>query len=165
MVRHRYSIVATSRRAVAAAILAVGVAGAGAHVNPAPASAQLSSSMPALTGAVTGSGSGAPAVQHDGAPTPTPFTTDYLVGFPSDVSSYQYGVYWEVVRMFDHVKTQQPIMDENLEKAIAINNAAADDPALIKRAQQDAAADTDGVMLAVSDALGEEFGAAFRDAL
>ncbi|HAT6384737.1 TPA: acid phosphatase, partial [Corynebacterium striatum] len=66
--------------------------------------------------------------------------------------------------MFDHVKTQQPIMDENLEKAIAINNAAADDPALIKRAQQDAAADTDGVMLAVSDALGEEFGAAFRDA-
>lgn len=165
MVRHRYSIVATSRRSVAAAILAVGVAGAGAHVNPAPASAQLSSSMPALTGAVTGSSSGAPAVQHDGAPTPTPFTTDYLVGFPSDVSSYQYGVYWEVVRMFDHVKTQQPIMDENLEKAIAINNAAADDPALIKRAQQDAAADTDGVMLAVSDALGEEFGGAFRDAL
>ena len=127
--------------------------------------AELPFTVPALVEPMTGSSIGDAPQQHAGAPQPTPFTTDYIAGFPSDVSSYQYGVYWEVVRLYDDVKKRPDLMAQDLDKAVAVNNAAAGDPQLIARAQHDAAADTAGVMEAVSDALGPKMGRAFRDAL
>lgn len=123
--------------------------------------------IPQLEGSVTGSSVGPEAEQYgDGAPVPQPFTSDYLVGFPSDISSYQYGIYLDVNKLFYHIRDERPdVRQANLEKAVAINNAAADDPELVRRAQMDAAADKDGVLEAVSDALGEELGGALRDAL
>lgn len=132
---------------------------------PAAQAADLSFTVPALMDPMTGSSTGEKPALHRGAPTPRPFTPDYLVGFPSDVSSYQYGVYWEVVRLYDDVKANPAVMAADLDKAVAINNAAAHDATLIARAQRDAAADTDGVMVAVSEAMGPELGRAFRDAL
>ncbi|QRP98338.1 phosphatase PAP2 family protein [Corynebacterium sp. FDAARGOS 1242] len=152
----------TFSRALAAPIAAVLVV---TSAQPAALAADLPFTIPALADPMTGSSTGEAPVQHPGAPTPRPFTPDYLVGFPSDVSSYQYGVYWEVVRLYDDIKTNPTTMAEDLDKAVAINNAAAGDATLIARAQRDAAADTDGVMAAVSDAMGPELGQAFRDAL
>ncbi len=152
----------TFSRALAAPIAAVLVA---TSAQPAALAADLPFTIPALADPMTGSSTGEEPVQYSGAPTPRPFSPDYLVGFPSDVSSYQYGVYWEVVRLYDDIKTNPTTMAEDLDKAVAINNAAAGDATLIARAQRDAAADTDGVMAAVSDAMGPELGQAFRDAL
>ncbi|APT92126.1 acid phosphatase [Corynebacterium phocae] len=122
--------------------------------------------VPYLREPVTGQVIGTAPKLYPGAPVPEPFTTDYLGGYISDVSSYDFGVYWEVVRLFDSLKGQHPeIMRANLDKAIAINNAAAADPELIRRAQEDAAADKEGVMEAISDAMGPELGQAFRAAL
>lgn len=134
-------------------------------VQPAAQAADLPFTVPALTDPVTGSSTGEAPALHSGAPTPRPFTPDYLVGFPSDVSSYQYGVYWEVVRLYSDVRKNPTLMSADLDKAVAINNAAAHDATLIARAQRDAAADTDGVMSAVSEAMGPVLGQAFRDAL
>ena len=134
-------------------------------VQPAAQAADLPFTVPALMDPMTGSSTGEKPALHHGAPTPRPFTPDYLVGFPSDVSSYQYGVYWEVVRLYDDVKANPAVMAADLDKAVAINNAAAHDATLIARAQRDAAADTDGVMSAVSEAMGPVLGQAFRDAL
>ena len=133
----------------------------------APATAQSSDlQIPQLEGSATGSSTGPEITQHDGAPTPRPFTSDYLAGFPSDISSYQYGIYVDINKLFFTVRDERAdVREENLNKAVEINNAAADNPDLIKRAQIDASADKDGVLPAVSDALGEETGQALRDAL
>lgn len=56
-------------------------------------------------------------------------------------------------------------MAKNLDIVVDVNNAASDNPELIARAQRDAAADKEGLLLAFSDALGEELGGHFRQAL
>ena len=52
-----------------------------------------------------------------------------------------------------------------MDKAVAINNAAAGDSALIRRAQADAKASSTSVLNAVSDSMGKNLGDAFRAAL
>ena len=52
-----------------------------------------------------------------------------------------------------------------MDKAVAINNAAAGDSALIRRAQADAKASSTSVLNAVSDSMGKNLGDAFRVAL
>lgn len=122
--------------------------------------------VPHLRGQVTGSSIGAAPLLHDGAPVPEPFGPKYLVGYISDRSSHGLGLYYQINRQFERLRAQHPeVMEQNLATTIAVNNSAADDPELIARAQRDAAADSAGVMHAVSDALGPEFGAAFRAAL
>ena len=122
--------------------------------------------VPHLRGQVTGSSVGAPPQLHDGAPVPEPFGPEYLVGYISDRSSHGLGLYYQVARQSDRLRAEYPeVMEQNLATTIAVNNAAAEDPELVARAQFDAAADSAGVMYAVSDALGPEFGAAFRAAL
>ena len=152
----------TRRAAFAAALtLSLGTTGL---VQPATAADAFG--IPYLKEPITGQTIGNAPVHHPGAPVPQPFTTDYLAGFQSDISSYQYGVYWEVVRLYDFIKAERPdIRATNLDKAIAINNGAAGNAPLIHRAQVDAAADTAGVYLTVADALGPEFASAFRQAV
>ncbi|WP_246394743.1 acid phosphatase [Corynebacterium anserum] len=105
-------------------------------------------------------------VQHPGAPVPQPFPADALVGYISDISSHDYGIYYSVVDGFKDLQKNHPeVMHENLEKVVKINNDAASNPALIHRAQIDAAADKEGLLSAFSDALGSELGQYFRDAL
>ena len=141
-------------------------AATGLTITLAPAaSAALPVAVPQLREPVTQQTTGAPPVQHPGAPVPEPFSTDYIAGFESDVSSYQFGNYWQVVQLFDHIKAQPEIRQENMDKAVAINNAAAGDPALIRRAQADAKASSTSVLNAVSDSMGKNLGDAFRAAL
>lgn len=148
------------------ATLAAGTVTVTTAAAPTATAADLPFTVPQLREPVTGQTTGAAPKQYPGAPVPQPFTTDYLVGFQSDISSYDYGVYWEVVRLYDYIKAQRAdIRQDNLNRAIAINNDAAKDPALIRASQIDASADTEGVMNAVSEALGARFGEAFRAAL
>lgn len=131
-------------------------------VSVAPATAL---SMPAIAGS-----QGLPnyphPVPHKGAPNPQPFGPEYLGGYISDISSHGYGVYLDVVDGFNDVRANHPgIIKQNLDKVVDINNAAQKNPAAIKRAQSDARADKDGVLMAFSDALGGELGRHFRDAL
>lgn len=131
-------------------------------VSVAPATAL---SMPAIAGS-----QGLPnyphPVPHKGAPNPQPFGPEYLGGYISDISSHGYGVYLDVVDGFNDVRANHPgVIKQNLDKVVDINNAAQKNPAAIKRAQSDARADKDGVLMAFSDALGGELGRHFRDAL
>ena len=131
-------------------------------VSVAPATAL---SMPAIAGS-----QGLPnyphPVPHKGAPNPQPFGPEYLGGYISDISSHGWGVYLDVVDGFNDVRANHPgIIKQNLDKVVDINNAAQKNPAAIKRAQSDARADKDGVLMAFSDALGGELGRHFRDAL
>jgi len=87
-------------------------------------------------------------------------------GFISDISSHDYGVYVDVIDGFNDLRANHPdVMQQNLATTIRINNEAAGNPAAISRAQMDAAADKAGLLTAFSDALGEELGGHFRDAL
>ena len=105
-------------------------------------------------------------VQHPGAPTPSPFPADYLVGYISDISSHDWGIYSEVISGFNDLRANhKDVMAKNLDIVVDVNNAASDNPELIARAQRDAAADKEGLLLAFSDALGEELGGHFRQAL
>lgn len=132
-------------------------------VNVAPAEAALS--MPAIAGS-QGLPSYPHPVPHKGAPNPQPFGPEYLAGYISDVSSYSWGVYLDVVDGFNDVRANHPaVMKQNLDKVVRINNGVAKDKAAIKRAQDDARADQDGVLMAFSDSLGAELGGHFRDAL
>ncbi len=131
-------------------------------VSVAPATAL---SMPAIAGS-----QGLPnyphPVPHKGAPNPQPFGPEYLGGYISDISSHGWGVYLDVVDGFNDVRANHPgVIKQNLDKVVDINNAAQKNPAAIKRAQSDARADKDGVLMAFSDALGGELGRHFRDAL
>ncbi|WP_459611059.1 acid phosphatase [Corynebacterium urogenitale] len=105
-------------------------------------------------------------VQHPGAPTPRPFPADYLVGYISDISSHDWGIYSEVISGFNDLRANhKDVTAKNLDIVVGVNNAASDNPELIARAQRDAAADKEGLLLAFSDALGEELGGHFRQAL
>ncbi|MBP3088127.1 phosphatase PAP2 family protein [Corynebacterium sp. sy017] len=130
-----------------------------------PAAPASALDIPALQGAQLLPGYPAP-VQHPGAPVPQPFTPDYLAGYISDISSYSFGVYADVIAGFDDLRAHHPeIMAQNLDITVANNNAAASNPQLVAQAQKDALADKDGVLLAFSDALGGELGGYFRQAL
>lgn len=121
--------------------------------------------LPAIAGAETIPGYPAP-VLHPGAPNPQPFGPDYLGGYISDISSYQYGVYLDVVDGFRDLQANHPdTMAQNLETAVRTNNEAANNPALIARAQRDAAADKGGLLEVLSDSMGAELGGHFRQAL
>lgn len=154
-----------STRSAAAAVLAVALAGG--TITPAQAGVTdtlKSLSVPQLAG-LEGSSSYPAAAQHDGAPVPRPFPMDYLGGYISDISSHEYGIYKEVIDGFNGLKANPEIMQQNLDIVVQANNDAADKPERIARAQMDAAADQQGLLVAMSDALGAELGAAFRDAL
>lgn len=121
--------------------------------------------MPAVAGSEAVPGYPAP-VQHAGAPVPQPFTPDYLGGYISDISSHDYGVYYEVIEGFNGLRKDHPdVMKQNLDTTVRINNEAKSNPALITRAQADAAADKGGLLATLSDSMGAELGGAFRDAL
>lgn len=51
---------------------------------------------------------GANPQHHAGAPVPQPFDVSYLTGYVSDVSSYRYGIYYEVVREFKDLRSNHP---------------------------------------------------------
>ncbi|QGU05134.1 phosphatase PAP2 family protein [Corynebacterium comes] len=112
---------------------------------------------------VAGSSLGSAPVLHDGAPLPVPFTPDYLVGYVSDVSSHGLITYYDVTSQFASLRGNEELMARNLEFTLAANNSAT--PELIARAQQDSAADSEGLLFAFSDALGDELGGAMREAL
>lgn len=121
--------------------------------------------MPAIAGSEAVPGYPKP-VHHHGAPTPRPFGPEYLGGYISDVSSHDYGVYVDVIDGFNNLRSKhRDVMAQNLERVVEINNGAKGNPGLIARAQQDAAADKQGLLVAFSDALGQELGKHFRRAL
>lgn len=122
--------------------------------------------VPHLRSTVTGSSIGQTPEHIDGAPVPVPFSPDYIAGYISDISPYKYGIYAEVNRLFPYLRDERPdVMDSNKAQVVAINNAAANDPALIKLAQDDAVASSNELLVTLSAGLGEEFGAHFREAL
>lgn len=131
---------------------------------PAEVTESLPFDIPQLRDQNTGSSVGAVPTQHAGAPTPQPFSPGALTGYISDISSYDHGVYAELIDGYDDLRANHPeVMAENLEITVDYNNNAS--PERVEKAQLDAAADQLGVIYAVSDALGAEFGQAFRDAL
>ncbi|WP_238418980.1 phosphatase PAP2 family protein [Gordonia sp. 'Campus'] len=106
----------------------------------------------------------APADAAPARPNPTPFpVTDIARLYASDVSSYPGGVYLEPIDSFDALRRDHPeVMARNLETAVAVNQSAADDPALQRRALADA---HDDPLWTMSDAFGARLGRHFRDAL
>ena len=101
---------------------------------------------------VAGSSLGSAPVFHPGAPVPVPFTPDYLIGYVSDVSSHGLLTYHDVTAGFTALRANEELMARNLELTLAANNSAT--PELIARAQLDSAADSEGLLFALSDALG-----------
>lgn len=123
-------------------------------------------SLPNVQSYVTGSSTGGVIVQHPGAPVPQPFSTDWLGGYISDISAYKYGVYLEINRLFPQLKANRPdVMGANMDIVARVNNDAKARPELVAQAQRDAVASGEDLLSALSPALGEEFGRAFRDAL
>lgn len=107
---------------------------------------------------------GANPQHHAGAPVPQPFDVSYLTGYVSDVSSYQYGIYYEVVREFKDLRSNHPeVMQKNLDIVAEYNNNA--QPPRVDKAIRDALADKDGVLFTAAEALGDEFGQHFLAAL
>jgi len=130
-----------------------------------PAAAQAVT-VPQVHSYITGSSTGQPIVQHPGAPVPQPFSPDWLGGYISDISAYNYGVYLEINRLFPQVKATRPdVMDANMDIVVRANNGAKNNAELVAQAQRDAVASSTDLLAALSPALGEEFGRAFRDAL
>ncbi|WCC80440.1 phosphatase PAP2 family protein [Cutibacterium equinum] len=88
------------------------------------------------------------------------------MGYISDVSSYKFGIYYDVVDGYKDLRGNHPdVINENDEKAVQINNAAEKTPERVKQAQQDAVAPKQGVLNAVSDSLGPEARKALRESL
>ncbi|ERS39800.1 MULTISPECIES: acid phosphatase [Corynebacterium] len=107
---------------------------------------------------------GANPQHHAGAPVPRPFDVSYLTGYVSDVSSYQYGIYYEVVREFKNLRSNHPeVMQKNLDIVAEYNNNAHQQR--VDKAIRDALADKDGVLFTAAEALGDEFGQHFLAAL
>ena len=114
---------------------------------------------------------GAPATAQaaPSKPTPTAFPIGALATiYQSDVHGSDL-IYWPVISSFTDIRKNHPAtISENLEKSVAINNAAQNDPALRKRALDDAYA-IDGLsqkqLHAMTDAFGSELGADVRQAL
>ncbi len=109
----------------------------------------------------------APLAQADIAePTPQPFAASDYVGYISDISSYPGGVYLQPVAGFWDLERNHPeVVQDNLARTIAINNAAADNPELIAAAQEGALADKRGLLPVVTDALGPTLAQHVREAL
>lgn len=127
---------------------------------------KLPASLPHLKDPVTGSSTGQLPRQVQGAPKPVPFTPDYLTGYISDRSPYQYGIYKDVLRLFPYLRDKRPdVMDSNLNQVVRINNGAVNDQQLIRRAQIDAVASSDELLVTLSEGLGAQFGNHFRAAL
>ena len=97
-------------------------------------------------------------------PTPAPFpVTDIARLYASDVSSYPGGVYLQPVETFTALRRDHPeVMARNLETAVAINQSAAGNPGLQRRALADA---HDDPLWTMSDAFGDRLGRDFRNAL
>lgn len=114
---------------------------------------------------------GAPATAQaaPSKPTPTAFPIGALATiYQSDVHGSDL-IYWPVISSFTDIRKNHPAtISENLEKSVAINNAAQNDPALRKRALDDAYT-IDGLsqkqLHAMTDAFGSELGADVRQAL
>ncbi|OBA63118.1 phosphatase PAP2 family protein [Gordonia sp. 852002-10350_SCH5691597] len=114
---------------------------------------------------------GAPATAQaaPSKPTPTAFPIGALATiYQSDAHGSDL-IYWPVISSFTDIRKNHPAtISENLEKSVAINNAAQNDPALRKRALDDAYA-IDGLsqkqLHAMTDAFGSELGADVRQAL
>ena len=107
---------------------------------------------------------GANPQHHAGAPVPQPFDVSYLTGYVSDVSSYRYGIYYEVVREFKDLRSNHPeVMQKNLDIVAEYNNNAQQER--VDKAIRDALADKDGVLFTAAEALGDEFGRHFLAAL
>ena len=138
----------------------------GGAAAPAASAQDLPFTIPQLRDPATGWFSGQVPTHIDGAPVPVPFSPDYLVGYISDRSAYEHGIYAEVNRLFPEVRDRRPdVMDSNRAQVVAINNGAASDPARIRNAQIDASASSEELLFALSEALGQEFGQHFRTAL
>ncbi|MCR5978308.1 phosphatase PAP2 family protein [Gordonia jinghuaiqii] len=106
----------------------------------------------------------APAQAAPAKPTPAPFpVTDLARLYASDISSHPGGVYLQPIDSFTALRRDHPeVMARNLETAVAVNQAAADKPALQRRALADA---HDDPLWTMSDAFGEQLGRHFRAAL
>lgn len=155
----------SKRRSVLALTLAVSLSVGTLTPMAAPQAAAAEVQIPVIAEAQGLPGFPTP-VAHVGAPDPTPFPASYLLGYISDISSYPGGNYTSVISEFNDLKANHPeVLQENLDKAIAINNAAADNPELIAQAQADARADEGGLLTQFSDAFGAELGEYLRQAL
>jgi hypothetical protein len=105
-----------------------------------------------------------PPVQHPGAPVPKPLSPADYGWYISDLSSYNGGIYYDVVSGFDDLRAHHPeVMKENLDTVVEVNNNA--DAETVRRAQVDAAADDGDLMTALSDAFGSTLGGELRTAL
>ncbi|OLT55585.1 acid phosphatase [Corynebacterium sp. CNJ-954] len=105
-----------------------------------------------------------PPVQHDGAPVPQPFGPQEYGWYLSDLSSYDGGIYYGVVRGFEDLRANHPeVMADNLDTVVEVNNNA--DAETVRRAQVDAAADSGDLLTALSDGFGETVGEALRTSL
>jgi hypothetical protein len=130
---------------------------AGVPITPAgadPVSDMVGESLPATL----------PPVHHDGAPVPRPLSPADYGWYTSDLSSYNGGIYYDVVRSFNDLRAHHPeVMRENLDTVVEVNNNA--DPETVRRAQVDAAADEGGLLTALSDGFGSTLGGELRTAL
>ncbi|TYQ11796.1 UNVERIFIED_ORG: Membrane-associated phospholipid phosphatase [Gordonia westfalica J30] len=106
----------------------------------------------------------APTQAAPAKPAPAPFPIGDLARlYPSDISSFPGGIYLQPIETFSALRRDHPeIMAQNLDKVVAINQAAADDPALQRRALTDA---HDDPLVTMSDAFGQKLSRHFRDAL
>src|SRR5699024_8687803 len=97
------------------------------------------------------------------APHPEPFPLAALTRIYESDNSATGRAYLDVVDGFPALIDSRPdVAAQNLEIVVAINNAAASDPALVDRALADAHG---GLLGTMSAALGEELGGHFRAAL
>jgi hypothetical protein len=105
-----------------------------------------------------------PAVQHPGAPVPEPLSPSDYGWYVSDLSSYDGGIYYDVVSSFSDLRDRHPeVMKDSLDTVVEVNNSAG--PETVRRAQVDAAADDGNLLTALSDAFGSTLGEALRTSL
>ncbi|PRQ11654.1 acid phosphatase [Corynebacterium sp. 13CS0277] len=143
-----------------AGLLAAPLCGVGVLAGVAPVAA--ADRLPTLPAVAPGQHE---PVYHPGAPVPQRFGLADYVGYVSDVSSHSWGIYTDVIAGYEGLRHNPAVMARNLDTVVAINNAAADNPALVARAQQDAKADQDGLLGAFADAFGEDLAPHVRAAL
>lgn len=146
---------------VLAALLIGGGAAGHATATVQPVGSQLPDTF--ATGSVQLPGSYDP-VGHDGGPTPQPFPVSEYNWYLSDLSSHPFGNYASLIDGFNDLRANHPdVMTSNLEQVVRINNNA--DDGQIAYAQEDADAAKEGVLRIYADALGEDLGQHFRQAL
>ncbi len=100
-----------------------------------------------------------PTSQPEGAPVPEAFPPQQIARFYQSDNSYDDFFYLSVVSPFSDLEKNHPeILDQNLEKAVEINNSAANDREAQLRALSD---DHDDLMLNLAEGLGPELHAHF----